>query len=217
MAHSLVLPNRNDLHVLRKVWHISTGCLGLYFYYNLNKPQQFWAWFYMAFAIAGFSLDFFRLKNEKFNTIFMNNRFISLILRNSEQDGFSGLPFYALGVSLSFFFYEPNIALLSIMFLIFGDPASSFLGVLFGKDKILPNKSLQGSIAGFFTCYLVTLFYVMEYNVPSYNLLIFSIMGGVIGCLAELFSAFNIDDNLTIPVVSGLALTILNYVIPVFY
>jgi dolichol kinase len=102
------------------------------------------------------------------------------------------------------------------MFLVFSDPLSSFFGVLYGKDKIMPNKSLQGAVAGFFTCYLITLFYVMNSTTLGVHILVFSIVAGIIGSASELISAFNIDDNLTIPVVSGLGMTLLNYFVKVF-
>jgi dolichol kinase len=102
------------------------------------------------------------------------------------------------------------------MFLVFSDPLSSFFGVLYGKDKILPNKSLQGAVAGFFTCYLITLFYAMNTSTLGTHLLVFSILAGIIGAASELVSAFNIDDNLTIPVLSGLGMTVLNNYLTVF-
>jgi dolichol kinase len=48
------------------------------------------------------------------------------------------------------------------------------------------------------------------------HLLIFAIVSGVIGSASELVSAFNIDDNLTIPVISGLGMTLLNKYVTVF-
>jgi len=48
------------------------------------------------------------------------------------------------------------------------------------------------------------------------HLLVFSIIAGIIGAASELVSAFNIDDNLTIPVISGLGMTILNNYLTVF-
>jgi dolichol kinase len=41
-------------------------------------------------------------------------------------------------------------------------------------------------------------------------------VAGVIGAASELISAFNIDDNLTIPVLSGLGITLLNKWVTVF-
>jgi diacylglycerol kinase (CTP) len=61
-------------------------------------------------------------------------------MRQSEKKSLSGMPFYALGVGLTLYFYKPSIALLAITFLVFADPLSSFFGILYGKRKILPNN-----------------------------------------------------------------------------
>jgi len=208
------LHKRSDLHLLRKLWHISTGSLGLYAFFKFPESQQLLAIITLVIAALGLGLDLFRKKNKRFNRIFI--KAAGPLMRRSEKEGVSGLPFYALGVSIALFLFRPEIATLAVMFLVFSDPLSSFFGILFGKDKILPNKSLQGAIAGFFTCYIITLFYIINNAVLDTNILVFSIVAGVIGSLSELVSALNIDDNLTIPVLSGLGLTLLNTVVKVF-
>lgn len=202
-------PGRSELHLLRKVWHMSTGSLALYLYYALDMDKFLWPIIAFAVAVFGFSFDLLRLKSEKFNKFAF--KLGGPFYRDSEKSGISGLPYYALGVSLSLFFYKESIAILSIWFLVFSDPLSSLFGVIFGKDKILPNKSLQGSAAGFCTCYLITLFYCLKYGQSHQNILGFAILAGIIGSISEILSAFKIDDNLTIPVVSGLGLTFINY------
>lgn len=203
------LAKRNDLHILRKLWHIGVGFACLYTYYSFNYDIKVWGFFAFVCAVAGFVLDFARLNNKAFNKFVL--KLMGPIMRKSEKDGFSGLPFYGLGCALSIFFYQSDIALISIMFLVFADPVSSFVGVNFGKDKILPNKSLQGTIAGFFVCYIITIVYIADFATTTFDVLSFALFGGVIGTLAELSSAFNIDDNLTIPVLSGAGLTLANY------
>lgn len=209
-----VLHKRSDLHLLRKVWHIATGSTGLYLFLRTTQDTQFWAFITLAIALVGFVADIARARFPVLNKMVLT--VMGPLMRRSERDGMSGLPFYALGVSLALFFYKRDIAILSIMFLVFSDPLSSFFGVLYGKDKIMPNKSLQGAVAGFFTCYLITLFYAMNTSTIGTHLLIFSVAAGVIGALSELVSAFNIDDNLTIPVLSGLGMTLLNHFVTVF-
>jgi dolichol kinase len=193
---------------------MSTGAIGLFIFLNSGQSQNFWATVILLIALGGFSMDLVRNKVPVLNKLVI--KFMGPLMRRSEKDGVSGLPFYALGVSLSLFFYSKDIAIVSTMFLVFSDPLSSFFGVLYGKDKILPNKSLQGAVAGFFTCYLITLFYAMNTSELGTHLLIFAIVSGVIGSASELVSAFNIDDNLTIPVISGLGMTLLNKYVTVF-
>lgn len=207
------LARRTDIHILRKLWHISTGSLGLYVYYNVLPERKIWAFATLAIALLGFSMDFFRHRNPKLNSFVI--KLMGPLMRKSEEKGSSGLPFYALGISLALFLFKEKIALLAIMFLVFSDPISSYFGIRFGKDKILPNKSLQGSVAGFSVCYLVTLLYTLGSSASAANIFIFAVIAGFIGSISELVSAYNVDDNLTIPVLSGAGLTILNYVLHV--
>ncbi len=204
---------RTDLHITRKLWHMATGLIGLMFYYKSGLPTDTVATALLIFAACSFLVEFFRLKNEKLNQFIMV--LMKPVMRESEKDSMSGMPFYALGVSLSLFFFPERIAILSILFLIFADPIASFFGVLYGRDKILPNKSLQGTIAAFSVCYIVTLVYGLINASPSMNLLVFAIISGAIGAVSELCSQF-VDDNLCIPVISGLGLFLINSWITVF-
>jgi diacylglycerol kinase (CTP) len=205
-----VLAKRSDLHLLRKMWHMGSGTLCLAVYYHTGELANLWGWAILAVSIFGFALDLARARWSRLNEVVI--AMMGPFMRASERNGFTGLPFYALGVALALLIFKPRIAILAIMFLVYSDPISSFFGILYGKDKIMPNKSLQGAIAGFFTCYLLALFYGITYGSYGSGLLWFAILGGVVGALAEMMSAFNVDDNLTIPVISGLGLTVLNYI-----
>ena len=205
---------RTDLHLTRKMWHMGTGVLGLSIYYQTGASAFNTAALLLTIALIGFGMDFFRLRSDSFNELFC--KIAKPFMRESERNNYSGLPFYAFGVSLSLFLFPEKLAVLSILFLVFADPISSLFGILLGKDKILPNKSLQGCMAGFFTCYLLALVYGLAFTSPKFDLIIFAFVGGVIGMISELLSAFNIDDNLTVPVFSGFGLTLLNLMIPIF-
>jgi len=204
---------RDDLHVIRKVWHMGTGLTGLFVYTFLGIAQKDMGLGLLSLATLAFVVEFARLRSEKVNKVVME--LMGPFMRESERNGLSGFPFYALGASLSLLLFEEKIAILSILFLIFSDPISSFFGILLGREKILPNKSLQGSMAGFITCYLVTLLYLKHYGVESIGALAFAMFAGVIGAISELCSIV-IDDNLTIPLVSGLGLSLLNQIFLVF-
>ncbi len=58
--------------------------------------------------------------------------------------------------------------------------------------------------------------YMMGHFVLAIALMGFAIVAGLIGAASELISAFNIDDNLTIPVLSGLGMTLLNHFVTVY-
>ena len=204
---------RSDLHIARKLWHILTGLTGFIVYRRTGMPLEQMASILLVFAICSFIFEFLRLRDERLNQIAMI--VMKPVMRESEKTSMSGMPFYALGVSLSLFFFPENIAILSVLFLMFADPIASLVGVIYGRDKILPNKSLQGTMAAFAVCYLVTLVYGLIHTSTNINLLIFAIIAGLVGALSELCSQF-VDDNLCIPVLSGCGLCILNLFVPLF-
>jgi dolichol kinase len=86
--------------------------------------------------------------------------------------------------------------------------------VKFGKDKIFEGKSLQGTIACFAVCYILALSAGLYLGSESVELLTFALLAGMVGALSELMSVW-VDDNFSIPVVSGLGLTVLNHVFQV--
>ncbi len=206
---------RSDIHLVRKLWHICFGVSGILIYKEFDYLQQDnrFAYMILAFAAFSFTMEFIRLRFPSMNSFFL--KLLGPFMRKSEVNSLSGLPFYALGFGLCLYLYDEQIALLSLLFLAFSDPISSYFGIRYGTDKILPNKSVQGSVAGFCVCYLITLIFGLYYSEPTLGLLFFSLLAGVIGSFSELCSVI-IDDNLTIPVISGAGLTFLNIFFQIF-
>ena len=128
---------RSDLHVIRKLWHMGTGLMGLYIYYKSGLDSRTMSYILFGVAIFGFIIDLSRLKNDTINKFVM--MFMGPFMRESEKTSLSGFPFYSLGVALSLFLFPERIAILSNLFLVFSDPISSYFGILYGKDKILPK------------------------------------------------------------------------------
>jgi len=213
MAQAAVFHQRSDLHILRKIWHMGIGGLALVAYHYSGLSHEAWVNIALGAAIWSFCMEMLRFKFPAVNKFIMG--FMGPFMRDSEKTSLTGFPFYALGVGLSLLLFNERIAILSVFFLVFADPISSFIGITFGKNKIAKSKSLQGAIAGFFVCYLISLIYGLVYAGPSFNLLIFSLFGGVVGTISELLSIY-VDDNLTIPVVSGLGLSLLNVILQIF-
>lgn len=204
---------RSDLHLMRRLWHVLCGLICFIAYSLMDHNLLYWGFFSLFIAVLGFIVDFKRLKSQNLNTRLQD--LFSPFMRKSEQSSFSGLPFYALGVSLSIFLYSNEIAIISILFLIFADPIASIVGVHYGKDRLLPNKTLQGTIAAFVTCFIVAFSYILFAGLSSPNIIMFCFFSAIVGALSEMISAFNIDDNLTIPVVSGAFMSILNLIFKV--
>ena len=206
------LRDRSDLHLVRKFWHIGMGLLGLSLHFKLQLTPEFTGKTLLVVSFLAFMVETLRMRNEKVNELVL--KIMGPFMRECERNSYSGFAFYALGVALSMLFYKENVAILSVIFLIFADPISSLVGVLYGKDQILPNKSLQGTLAGFTTCYLLSFAYCLSHTAPDAKVIAFAFIGGLVGAFSELLSIYA-DDNLTIPLVSGVGLTIANIVLQV--
>lgn len=213
MSISLRVHKRTDIHILRKLWHMGVGLIGVFFYTLSGISQEKLAISLFVVAAVAIMIDILRINNQKIQKASL--LVMGPFMRRSELRSITGLPFYALGVAISLTLFTEKIALLSVFFLIFSDPISSYVGIRYGKDKILPNKSLQGSFAGFAVCAIITFLYCLIEGHTGNHIILFAFLAGIIGSFSEMMS-FLIDDNLTIPVISGLGLTLLNYVFIIF-
>jgi dolichol kinase len=203
---------RSDLHLLRKIWHIGTGLTGLFLHFKLGATTKETGVVLLSVAIAGFSIDLLRSRIPALNNVVL--KLMKPFMRDSEKDGMSGFPFYALGTAASLLLFSPEIAILSCLFLIFADPIASLFGIQYGSKKIYKNKSLEGAVAGFVTCFIISFLYMIRFSDTNINLLLFSMLSGVIGAASEVLSV-KIDDNLMIPILSGAGMTMINLFIPI--
>ncbi len=206
------LAARNELHLMRKAFHTCMGLSFFYLYWTFSwKPSQ-GAEFLFALTFLSLLGELARLHSPFLNKVTFS--FLGPFMRASEKDSLSGFPYYTLGGAISLAFFQEDIALLSLLFLVFSDPISSFIGIKFGSFKLRKNKSLQGSLAGFCTCYLIAMVYGLIQAEASLDLFFFSLFAGFVGAMAEFF-AF-LDDNLTLPLLSAIGLTALNFFFHLF-
>jgi diacylglycerol kinase (CTP) len=192
---------RNELHLKRKAFHIFGGLVTLFPYVVLGYSALTMA-AGLACALAWIMLlEYLRARSEKTNKIMLF--FFGPFLRESEIGSMSGMPFYVASCLFAFLMFPHHVAILSILYLALGDPSSSFFGVLFGRSRLFPNKSLEGTLGGFCVCALVSLGYFSYIQIPQDKLAVMVLLGGFAGAVAELLP-LNVDDNFAIPVVSGL-------------
>jgi phytol kinase len=119
----------------------------------------------------------------------------SFVRRRRERvSGFTSSTLMLVGCLLSLQFFDFNVALAAICILVFGDPAAALFGKLFGTP-FYRKKSLIGCSAMFVVGIIVGLILLDSF---------WSIIGmALAGTIAEVF-AHKIDDNLVIPLFSGL-------------
>jgi diacylglycerol kinase (CTP) len=194
------LRHRSDLHLARKFFHMQGAVTFLvpYLFFGFSKEN-------MA-AILGtvlavvMSIEYARSRWEWVNSVAV--RFMGPVMRDTEVNSLTGIPFYMASCLFAFLIFPRHVTVLAILYLALGDPSSSFFGVLYGRNKIFPNKSLQGTLGGFTVCALATFAYLYWQGFPPGKLLLLALIGGFCGAVSELLP-LNVDDNFAIPVVSG--------------
>jgi dolichol kinase len=132
-------------------------------------------------------------------------RFLSAMVRPHEKQGdFTGATYILIAVCLTVALFTKPIAIAALAFIIVGDSFAAVLGRKFGRHRFGGRKTIEGS----FGCLIGTVMVALA--VPNLPLPI-----GLIGaCAATLTEAFSlrIDDNLSVPLISGLTMTILQKV-----
>ena len=194
---------RSDVHLARKIWHMS----GVTFFFLVWSFLPVWLSLVLLLIawVVFVPIDLIRLYNPKINRVLL--RWFKPIMRKSEIDRPAGTTYLITGIITVGFLSHPQIVGLSLLFLAFADPIASYVGIRYGKDKIFGHKSVQGFIAAFVVCFLLTVGFLYYHNVGEY-ILIVSLLSGLVGALAELIPIAKIDDNFTMPVLSCIGLTL---------
>ena len=193
---------KSDLHLARKIWH----CLGVLFiiflYHRLGRIKGT----EVAIVVTASFLvvDILRQSIPTLNRVVC--LILSPIMRESERNTMAGTSWLMIGTSVLVFSFSQDVVTLSLLFLAIADPLASFVGNKYGKDKIVGDKSLQGTLAAFFACMIVSACYFYFNNLMTERILIVSLLAGIIGALSELLPIWKLDDNLTLPLLSAFLL-----------
>lgn len=206
--------------VIRKVFHSSIGVVTLWLYTLGVNQQQLVVPLLALFAVI-FANDYLRLHNPELNAKIVSAFWF--VIRPSEVHQYNGVLWYLVGLVFVFAVAPKDISLMSVLLLSWADTAASTFGRQFGKytPKFANGKSVAGSIAsgvtGVLSCYLLYSYFIPVYNdkvnVPGdilwtpesskLNLHVYALLSGLIASVSEFIDLFGLDDNFTIPVMSG--------------
>lgn len=195
---------------------IILGGVGLYL-----EPKSTFVFFLAALTLISLGMEIFRLAVPSFNHF--SQIFMRPFLRDCEKKQMTGATYYLIGCTIAAIVFPRAIAVLSIFYLGLGDPVASLVGLKYGRKifskqwlsyfsgRSFPwaQKSLEGSLACFFVCFLATFFVTFHLGKTEHFSLndrfLFSVLGGAAAMLGE-FLPLRTDDNLSLPLISGAAL-----------
>jgi dolichol kinase len=149
-------------------------------------------------AITFVIIDLGRSRHIWISKIF--RKYFNGMMRTHELDGkLTGASYVLIGSFITVTLFPRYIAVLALLFASFGDTLAALYGKKFGKIKIW-NKTLEGTIAGIIACILVAQFIPEVSNIVKYS-------GAFAAMFIELMP-IRIDDNLRIPLFSGIIMDI---------
>lgn len=201
------LKSANDTHIERKIFHFSG--LVVMLLCTIFLPR--WAcWsIFLIVCVPMIVVDVARLSIPQLNGLFL--KVVGPLLRKYEASKISGASYALLGVALVYGIYPLPVAHLAILFLAIGDPVASYFGLSYGKKKLWRNKSWAGFLACTLACSLSALLYlatVPQEFMDTNNLILTGLALGLIGGLSESIPLWKVDDNLSLPLTSGLLISI---------
>ncbi len=123
------------------------------------------------------------------------------MIRNHEVAGdFTGATYILLSACFTIALYSKPVAIAALAFIIIGDILAALIGRKFGRHRFLGRKSFEGSAACLVGCVLVALWSPgLPFSV--------ALLGAITATLTEALST-RIDDNVSVPIISGLVMTL---------
>lgn len=191
---------RRDLQLGRRVFHVVNG-VAVATAYALFFTHQQVVYVFGVIACLVYVLDRVRIAYpELAGRAGWANR---LLARAEEQVRESGMTPYAIAVLLTILTVPKAAALVAIYTLAIADPAAAVVGITWGRRRIGPERSLEGSLA-FFAVTLAIAAGVLggSVDVTWPTLAGMAVTIAALAAIGELLP-LRIDDNLTIPIAVG--------------
>lgn len=203
---------RSLREIERKVFHVAGLLIPLW--YHLMTTRSYMsadACVAVAVSVSAFvwASELARLNFPWVQQAFMAT-FMGRIMRERETTQVTGTAYFTTGCALVIALFPEDIAITSMLYLVIGDMIAALIGVSFGGDACVVKlgregkKSVEGSLAMFAVCFLIGC--VTFYNLRLSEYVAF--VSAAVATLTELWSEdhLNLNDNLTIPLFSSVAL-----------
>jgi dolichol kinase len=178
------------VEIKRKIVHLATLVVPLG--YALTSEDTVLI-FLVPFFICFLSVDLLRHFLPGLVSLF-RKYFFGRVLREEEGETFMGSTYFLFSTILTILLFPKPIAIPSLLILILADTAAALVGKGIGRVRIL-GKTLEGSMAFFFTALLIVWIY------PNLNR--FSGSLAALGATLIEILPIRLNDNLTIPLTAG--------------
>ncbi|PIP13571.1 MAG: hypothetical protein COT45_05280 [bacterium (Candidatus Stahlbacteria) CG08_land_8_20_14_0_20_40_26] len=184
--------------IVRKILHLTTILAPIY-YISGSKASLI----RVLFPLTGILIlaEVARLYIKPVRRIFL--RILGPMLWKDEEKGLTAATRWFIAASIVCGYFPKDIAILTLFFVAISDTAAYTIGSWFGKREIVKGKTVWGTLTFFVTAIVIAVFS----SLPK----IISIPGAIIATVVELIPKY--DDNLSIPIIGGIILWIMTYLL----
>jgi dolichol kinase len=184
--------------LLRKGTHLGALIIpGSYYWLDLSRTEMLAIMVPAALAMT--FIDISRLRRWGFWEKFARPVIGSMIRPHEKAGDFSGATYILATICVVVALFTKPVAVACLAFIMVGDTFAALIGRRWGRHRF-GHKSYEGSLA----C-LVSLL-VVAWLTPDLALPI-GVLGAVVATVTEALP-WRIDDNVTVPLISGLVMTI---------
>ena len=184
----------------RKIFHLLNMVIPLIHVYLIEDRMEMLI-FLSLMLIFCFFIEVFRNQYFFLNKFF--KKYLHFMMRGSEKEGeITGATWVFAGSLITIILIPKPFCIVALFFLAVGDTFAALVGMNYPLLKI-GRKTLSGSIACFVSCCIIGLLFSFGQNTSTI------IFGALIATLTEL-SSMKINDNLSIPIFSGLSMYFFN-------
>ena len=185
----------------RRVFHlIAAGATTLL---ALALPERPYMLLLGGGALLSLALDAARPRIGLLNRLFL--RLWGPILKESEATAITGATWFLIAAFFAFYFYGPQTAVPVLLFVAVGDPAAALVGARSPGPRFW-GKSPAGAAA--FIAAALAVWAVL--SAAGFGGWSWAIVIAILVAAAVEIAPLPLDDNLTVPLISGAVLTLAN-------
>ncbi|MBK7143377.1 MAG: hypothetical protein IPH75_14995 [bacterium] len=194
---------RDQISFVQELWRKTTHLGGLTIpggYYLLGLEKSTALWILLPFTVLVIATDISRFRGWWLWTGFFGKLFGRMIRSHEQHGDWTGASYVFLACCCTIALYSKPIAIAALAFVFLGDAVAALIGRRFGRHRF-GSKSYEGSAA----CLVATLF--IAWLVPGISFPV-GAAGAVVATVIEA-KPLGVDDNISVPILSGLVMTIL--------
>lgn len=177
----------------KKIIHLTILVILILFFAIKNQVGEQAAFlFLVALLILFLAVEYLRL-DLNFKPSFLRH-----LIRPKEQYRVYGAIFFLSSTIIALAIFDTAIALAALLMTTFGDMSAAIAGKKYGTTMLFRNKTVVGFVTELITNLIVAIVISLFFSINIYILIIMAFAATITETMVD-----ELDDNLTVPLVSG--------------